>query len=152
VCNVDADCGGFGIKCSAGKCVTCASDADCANMGNRTVCNAGLCEVPCVDNFDCNDFFACTGGKCAFAGCTTDKQCAVSLKDVRARCDPAVKTCFIGCGADSECNQSLTNGAWFGLVCSSAKRCENVGCDTDADCQLFLPKGTAGQCVTPPKP
>jgi hypothetical protein len=145
VCATDADCGGLGMRCSAGQCVRCVADADC---GTDRVCSSGNCRDRCIDNFDCPDFYACNGGKCSFVGCTRDKECAVAVRDARARCDTALKTCYVPCAGDVECNQ-LVGGQWFGMVCSKG-RCENVGCDNDADCQVFLPTGTAGTCVTPP--
>lgn len=146
VCTVDADCG-FGLRCNAGSCVRCVIDTDC---GNNQFCDTGACRPTCTNNGDCADFYACTTGRCTFVGCTQDKQCALAIKDVRAKCDTTAKTCFLPCEGDSECG-GLTNGSWFGLVCAEG-RCTNVGCDTDFDCQLFLPAGTSGTCTTPPVP
>lgn len=149
VCTADADCG-FGRKCVSGACLSCTADADC-NPGGGTsrVCVTGLCQNACVDSFECPDFYACgSDGKCAFSGCTTDKQCAISAGDVRVKCDTTKKSCYLGCSSDTDCGGSLTGGAWFGQVCSK-NRCENVGCDTAADCQLFFKNQKPAECVAP---
>src|SRR5687767_2773679 len=54
VCATDTDCGGVGLRCSAGACVRCLADADC---GTDRVCSNGTCRDRCVDNFDCQDFY-----------------------------------------------------------------------------------------------
>jgi hypothetical protein len=147
VCSQDMDCG-FGRRCVSGACVTCSQDSDCT--GTDQVCVNGACRNKCIDNFDCADFYTCEGGRCTFSGCKADKDCAVSTRDSRSKCDMTAKTCFLPCSADVECG-TTTGGAWFGQVCSKG-RCENVGCDKAEDCQTFLPTGTAGDCVTPPTP
>lgn len=143
VCTMDSDCG-FGLRCSAGACVRCVVDTDC---GMNQYCETGACRATCMDDSTCADFFACTNSRCTFVGCTKDKECAIAVRDVRAKCDLTAKTCFLPCEGDTECG-NLT-GTWGGLVCSDG-RCQSVGCDTDAECRLFLPAGMSGTCVTPP--
>jgi len=148
VCAADPDCG-LGRKCSSGACVQCTADTDCTLIPDQ-VCVTGVCRPKCVDSFDCADFFSCNAGKCEFKGCVNDRECAIATRDSRAKCDTVAKTCFVACSADVECG-GTTMGQWGGQVCSKG-RCENVGCESDGDCQLFLPTGMFGTCQAPPAP
>lgn len=116
--------GGSPVLCGGGalgdKGSLCGSMSECAN-GLGCSKTTGTCQ-PCQSHDDCQNsistYFCTTEGKCVYADCLTDDDCADSSLGSLCRVGKCVK-----CGSDADCP---------GGKCSEYDGC--VQCIQDTDC------------------
>lgn len=112
-CHPETD--GFGDHTGNWWCVECDHDDDCYSSGNG-VCNAGVCEYPCVDNSSCGFPPVCQGGFCT--ECTADAECPGDEFCENGRC--------------KQCNDYITTNCASGICKRDGYEC--VDCNNDDDC------------------
>lgn len=128
-CNNNDDC--FGGVCSDSLCVDCINNDDC---GDGYYCEANVCRSTCAGDGDCPAFSACSGGKCAASGCTSNRECIAWLKNTRAICN-GYSRCSISCDTDIDCGSSYNSFTFHG--CAGGE-CAYLGCETDEECKALL--------------
>ena len=114
--------------CSAGKCVQCAMDSDCANGK----CMDNKCVTKCMNDGDCPYFNKCQDGACVKSGCKTDRECIASTGNVQSLCQ--MGECLVPCQSDLECDSATQ----FKFKACIQGYCKDVGCETDEECRIFL--------------
>lgn len=152
-CATDKDCPLPSLHCDSfsGRCVGCATDADCTSTSGRPHCDSYLrfC-VQCAGNEDCGTGGAMcnmatrtcvktcnTAADCAASGgwcedgicgqCDSDHDCGGSRPP---HCDHTTDQC-VGCEANTQCTSAAAS------VCNRAiGQC--VGCVTSDDCGAGL--------------
>jgi hypothetical protein len=138
----------------------------CDSTVANCACVSSSCYLKCAKDLDCSEGYTCdaTSSLCTPVGaCTTDAQCAASMKNILSTCDKTTSTCTVPCSNDLDCNPGYIPGFTLiaadfkGSVCQKAKgaatgTCAPVGCTTNADCNVA--GSSAGQvtlfCVAPP--
>jgi hypothetical protein len=127
ICKTDANCDGEYVAdrapevCGAGEC-TCYKET-------------GTCYRKCTEDLDCPANYTCNTKTTvceAEAGCTSDAECVVKSNDIRAKCFDG--TCDVGCENDRDCNYGALTNYTSTKVCNAEKRCEAIGCSSDAEC------------------
>jgi len=132
-CSGDAECGAKTPFCNDGNCEECRTSDDCDDKE----CIAGRCGPACEADSQCALFEACQGGKCAYVGCRTDRECVLQAGQNAPAQDPRLAKCSIEngqgscvfpCEIDAQCAPSE--------VCFESV-CKYIGCETDAECKTI---------------
>lgn len=151
-CNSDEKCELTPACQTPSDCAT-ASDTGASCAGDGCACFENTCYLKCDEDLDCRFGFECdtTDDVCKPSpACTTDQQCAISLRDATAECNEG--TCVIPCTTDQDCSDSGALGVgtpFNAMVCNADNFCESLGCTSDADCMLG---GVHMFCVAPSAP
>jgi hypothetical protein len=121
---------GANATCTAGKCVQCATNADC---DTDETCSGGVCITPCTQNEECPALNACESGLCVEKGCTTDRECVGILDNRLAKCGKIagseLKQCQVPCETNAECSDQE--------LCVD-NVCTFIGCTTNDECRALL--------------
>lgn len=121
----------------AGAPVACTKPESCRDEGlTSSVCRAGFCsdDVPCGTDFECSLGERCLRGRCAFTGCTKDRDCPTG------RCLGDTYSC-VECSISADCPRDRP-------VCNAATNsCQ--ACQRDEQCTPPGPGrcSAAGACV-----
>lgn len=133
-CENDDECPSLAPICNDGVCVECEKDKEC-DADNDEECNAGFCEAPCEFDQECPYFNECNKGECEYVGCQDNTDCVLYFSGVDgarlAECVmiDEVGECRIPCENDSHCSETQ--------ICQD-RFCEEIGCESDAQCDLLL--------------
>lgn len=131
------------LVCSGTKCVQCATDTDCASglAGAGAKCVENKCVPRCAKDGDCPYFNSCQDGACVKTGCKTNRECVASSGNVLSLCKTDTGECLTACETDLGCDSPLR----FTFKGCIQGYCKDIGCETDAECRIFLkdpPGGT----------